>query len=639
MTEQVQFKWIFPNNDGGQITGATNISDEHFRDAKISQALAREMCQNSLDAHKTDRPAVHIEFKLFDISPSQIPDYDGLEDAITKCLNMDSNNDETRKKFEEALSLLKASSIPVLRISDFNTTGLTGSSKPLNTPWVNLVKAVGSSNKKSESGGSFGIGKATAFAASILNTVFFSTYDEEEVKVHQGVARLISFKNDEMGYSFSQGTGYFGTRDETTRWISPATGEMALDPDFSRSEGQYGTDIYILGFKGSFEEIKLSVLDGFFYAIHSEKLTVQIADEIIDKDNLGEHINNLNIPSGEQIFVKEYYASLTNPDIYREKETNRKNCKGVFKLWIKMDETYSCHVAQIRATGMKIMDNGKPAESIKKFSGVLLATGSELNAMLKACENPAHTHWNPKRAIAGSYTSTVNNVFTELKNFYSEVMEEYKPQYQDKIDLFLNTLLSYDDPSSDKSEEKTESDDFSEVNKSFTDIQTITGIKGAKGTEDVNSTSDDTYYSDASGSHESDDALSGAGFHNGGKNSKSHGGENIGDYEGNNYKPQLNSKGVVKVLSKTLSMVGKNKGKYAVVIRVEEDVQNATAEVKMISETGIYEANVLEADIGGHKLNVSHSKIHGINLSANLATVIYFSIDYPDRCNLEVVLK
>lgn len=454
MAEQDQFNWIFPSNDGGMITGANNTSDELFKDSPKGQALAREMCQNSLDAHREGEPPVMIEFKKFSISPSLIPDINQLVSALTKCQEAAQQNDVVKKKFIKALELLKKSKIPVLRISDFNTTGLTGSGAFRDTPWVNLVKAVGSSNKTKESGGSFGMGKATAFSTSDLNTVFFSTYDMEGVKVHQGVARLISYQIDDKGGLFTQGPGYYGRRDEQSRVILPANGEFHLDPSFRREKEQFGTDIYILGFNDNFEDLKISVLDGFFYAIHSEKLIVKLDDEVIDKNTIEGHINSLK---ADNTMVKEYFACLKNPDLSDFEDIKLKDSEGTYHLYLKMGENYHCQIAQIRSSGMKIFDDKKPVDSIINYCGILVAEGVNLNGLLKASENPAHTNWTVYRAKEAGYDNARDVIIEAKKNLVSRAMAQYKPKYQERVPLYINRRLAYSDltkKSEDKQDEK-----------------------------------------------------------------------------------------------------------------------------------------------------------------------------------------
>ena len=58
------------------------------------------------------------------------------------------------------MTICNSETIRVLRISDYNTTGLLGSDKIKNSPCQDLVKSSGVLNKSGELGGSFGIGKS-----------------------------------------------------------------------------------------------------------------------------------------------------------------------------------------------------------------------------------------------------------------------------------------------------------------------------------------------------------------------------------------------------------------------------------------------------------------------------------------------
>ena len=96
-----------------------------------------------------------------------------------------------------------------MRISDFNTIGLTGSGEEINTNWTNLTKSSGASDKKGTAGGSYGIGKYAPFACSDFSTVFYSTYNIDEEVAYQGVSRLVTFKRKEDDET-TQGIGYYG---------------------------------------------------------------------------------------------------------------------------------------------------------------------------------------------------------------------------------------------------------------------------------------------------------------------------------------------------------------------------------------------------------------------------------------------
>lgn len=82
----------------------------------------------------------------------------------------------------------------MIRISNFNTLGLTGSDKTDEiNPWTSLIYSDGISDKDLSSGGSYGIGKSAIFACSMLRTVFYSTLDIDSKKASQGVSKLIRY--------------------------------------------------------------------------------------------------------------------------------------------------------------------------------------------------------------------------------------------------------------------------------------------------------------------------------------------------------------------------------------------------------------------------------------------------------------
>ena len=151
-----------------------------------------------------------------------------------------------------------------------------------------MTKSSGVSDKRGTAGGSFGIGKFAPFACSLFSTIFYSTYDEEGVEASQGVARLVTFTRED-GQN-TQGIGYFGEEKNT-----PVYEQLKLEPGFERKQGQYGTDIYIAGYKFAGEtwksDIIISILDGFLGAIWNEKMELVVGDILINKDSLDDLIN------------------------------------------------------------------------------------------------------------------------------------------------------------------------------------------------------------------------------------------------------------------------------------------------------------------------------------------------------------
>lgn len=152
--------WSFPSNNYGQIFGIADSGVETFKGTPI-KSLAREICQNSIDANLHNGKPTRIDFVTFEIAPKDIPGFSDLQDAFDRAYEFWSmqSSDKAKTFFRNAQNAAKKAKIVCLRISDHNTTGLTGSKDEYNSPWCNLTKSTGASDKGGTNGGSFGIGK------------------------------------------------------------------------------------------------------------------------------------------------------------------------------------------------------------------------------------------------------------------------------------------------------------------------------------------------------------------------------------------------------------------------------------------------------------------------------------------------
>ena len=141
--------WNFPNNGCGQVRGISDAGIETFTGAEI-QSLAREICQNSLDANvEGSTTGVKVEFGRYTINSNDIPGYTDYASNIKK-----ANEYWTTKKSEKTISYLKKalnainkSSSYVLRISDYNTTGLKDPYGDSDEGWKSLTKLDGGATK------------------------------------------------------------------------------------------------------------------------------------------------------------------------------------------------------------------------------------------------------------------------------------------------------------------------------------------------------------------------------------------------------------------------------------------------------------------------------------------------------------
>jgi hypothetical protein len=384
--------WRFPANHDGEDDQLNQPGIEDFRNTPII-SLAREICQNSLDAKDPRHHApVEVHFNLFELPADEFPQIEEFRGILESCKYGQPDSEKTQTFFNRAISIATAEKISCLHISDFNTTGLKGVTSGKNTDWYKLTKAVGSSDKSS-SLGSFGIGKFAPYANSDLRTVFYSTLNSNNERAFQGVSRLISHEWEGVS---TRGTGYFGVRAKNEP-ILEATGI----PNFA-SRDKVGTTIVIAGFqKDSQWELKIirAVLESFFCAIQSETLVVRAGSSKVNKGNLAGWVQKLAISSDEVMkgsLVPFYYESLVSSEAREFVDLNFRG-KGRISLRLISGRNYPKRVAVVRGSGMKIFDKGN-FQTAMKFAGVFNAEGAVVNDYLKSMEPQQHDRLVAARA-------------------------------------------------------------------------------------------------------------------------------------------------------------------------------------------------------------------------------------------------
>lgn len=410
--------WGFPANNWGQRQGISESGIELFKGKPI-QSLAREICQNSLDAGLNNEKAI-VEFSLFEIASEFFPGRTEFQSALSSCLSTwkHQKSKKTVSFIENAMDIINSDSIRCLRISDYNTTGLRGSDQLKNTDWDDLIKAAGSSDKNVTAGGSFGIGKFAPFACSELRTVFYSTIDLDEKQATQGVARLVSFVHDEKTGEETMGVGYYGIPEKNR----PINKLLRLDKNFKRVSS--GTDIYVLGFIDVDEwivNIIDEVLDGFLYAIYKDTLEIKVSNVVLNKETL-------------PIVIEKYESKLSNATMaYYKVLTSEKskwtthNFRNMGDIRIGLlygEEWFPRSVSMIRNPWMKIYDQKNISNSIP-FAGVCIIEGDKLNEYLRKLENPQHTAWEVERLEKKIEINTAKIVLQDIRKLIKKEFENY----------------------------------------------------------------------------------------------------------------------------------------------------------------------------------------------------------------------
>jgi len=367
------------------------------RDGKDN--LAREAIQNSIDAEVDSNKPVQVVFRLETWKKEQIPDVAQFEKILKAC----EQDDKSKKHFQNASRILKSGSIPVLIISDFNTSGLSGADDPDDegSNFYNFFKAIGGvgrSKEKRGGGGCYGYGKAANVAASSFDTFFATSVynkDGNPKIVFMGSLRLVSHKLDGVK---KRAIGSYGLPGQ-----KPVTDKAKIPKEFLRRDGETGTDIFILGMKNHEtwkEDILFSVLKNFWLAIIKKKLEVTIGGKRIDASNVEDECKKFFETT------KIEFKNTENPVpyllAYKEKPDEIKlDTLGPIKLHVKTDKdskNATGHFACFRKNLMLIQT--KRFSSITPFTGLFVCDNQVGNDILRMMEPPNHKEWSTEELHA-----------------------------------------------------------------------------------------------------------------------------------------------------------------------------------------------------------------------------------------------
>ena len=620
--------WMFPSNNFGQENGFNDAGIETFR-GNPWDSLAREVIQNSLDAKLPGSPAlVEVEFKLEYLPIDQFPDKEKFEDILERCREYWRNNTKTRKFFIDALEVLSAAEIPVLKISDYNTTGLTGSDKEHGTNWHNLIKSVGASDKSGGSGGSYGIGKHAPFACSKLRTVFYGTKDCTGGTAFQGVAKLVTHKNADE--ETTQGTGYYGIIERNR----PILDYSEVDSFFRRE--RVGTDVFIAGFNaadGWQNKIIKSVLENFFYAVYQKRLVVRVEGTAINDASLPELIEQYINDDPECLSDKYYNALTSDKSLYFAKDDFEG--LGKVELFILPEKDYPKRVAMVRGTGMKIFDKGHFRMPMK-FAGVMFAVGEKMNEFLRSLEPPPHNNWEPNRHDDEKYAK---RILSKL-NFWineqvrsiaqSDVAEELEVE---GMSQYLPDDLA--DDSSIESERKEGEKDVPkevEVRDHYPEPSFRASAAGADAAA-ADGEEENTEETHGNSSNDTDGGDAGA-ESSGSSGGSGDGGGSTPERDGS--RPTLKTK-PLRFKHVRVFCTDPDKGTYNISI-VPEESGKGYISFKIVGEVGIERADIESVVLKdtGERADITRGKVGPIKFTAGQKTVLQVVLSEPLRCALEV---
>lgn len=400
--------------------GPNDPSEEHFTGKDIEQSLAREMIQNSMDAKADGTGPVRVVFELSAVHTDAIPGIFGLRDAMAAAVE-ESRDLQGHEHVVTAFESACSTRVPVLRIRDYGTQGLTGSESRdhPHTPLSMLTRGTGASSNETWRGGSFGIGSSVGPLASKMRTVAYASKrrDDQDV-IFASVSRLCSHRDGEGTPRL--GTGYYTFLDDLSDFRYRRNPD-SIDGFDSRKET--GTDIYVYDYRAAggtgLLDVKRAAAENFMVAIHRGRLVVEGRTPTggwrLDSETIAETIESDEVLRTELL---PFYRALT------ETKAIPGNLRhtGEVQLYIHVDDTLE------KKLGTQVMR--KPLMKITTlqhtfhvpYAAVFICENDEGNQTLRDIEPATHDKWNDKGPRSNEAA------VKEIKTFIRKELFEVVPQ-------------------------------------------------------------------------------------------------------------------------------------------------------------------------------------------------------------------
>ncbi len=637
-------RWRVGHNSGGTEVSIDPSSIETFKEKPI-ESFAREIIQNSIDAKSKTYDKVFVEFKMFSIPTKFLPGHKDLADGIFQVLKNWDNKKITRenelRRIKQMYHVIRSENITCIRASDFNTLGLHGvNSNSETSSFYTLTKGDGVSYKGGTSGGSKGIGKFASFVNSEIHTVFYSTVATDGGIGYMGIANLPS------GYYIGENGRPIPNLKTNGEWFyadgeakKPIKGQLNLDPNFKRAETEYGTDIFVVGFKkeeGWENEIIAKTLDSFLVAIYREKLEVKVNGITINKATLSKIIEKLESVVRRDIFrsIKSQYDLLNDPDI--KKDEIIIDGKGKIDLYTKIYKKEESSLATkrcilVRFPYMKIKDLTRIITV--DFSALAVINDDEINEILRKFENPQHTNWYFERK---DYELKDRN---EGKALFNEIRAKIKEKIESHV--FSSDQKELDFEGAEEFLPDSSVGDFGNTQiKTKKEKPVIHKKRKRKNIDHVGfeegglSLNPDI----VSPSDEPGDEIFPEGEIRGiiERNKKKKINNVPGDEVVGLRKVELKGVRYHLVVNDVLN------GEYSIKFKHTEDLNNCDLTLKIEGDTPgtneIHDFNIIEAKVNGVKVEIINNKIIGFNVEKDIINIIDFKTDQKEMFSGQVII-
>lgn len=624
-------RWCFEKKGIAEYSSTDSIPAAQIFKNGVYRNLVREILQNVIDArdvirHGSDPAKARFEF--MHLRRDEVPGVEELSKNIVSACKFarkrNGNRQDGIERFREANErfLMKGGSIPVLKISDFNTEGLT------KQRYEGLIQDSGISRNNFKKGGSYGYGKFAPFSMTTIHTIIYVSRSIEGKYIFQSRTFLPAFTNAE-GVEM-KGQGIFGLPDEESNSCLPIIDEKLVSPTFKRDES--GTDIYILCFTEAEDwkyRLAIEVLENFFFAIHENRLEVSIVsysdgnkDSIVfNKSNLQQQLltyeklheeRSVNADDDDDDFTAPKFYRVLNDSEHKEIHWNFKEM-GWVDIYILCGNAENGindrSLLEMRSSGMKIqIYTGFRIHGY--FNAVVVARGKEndvetdyhndISMFLGKIEPIAHDTWDvdesdesiPKedRVNAKRYVSDIR---TRVKNEAKEMMSVDDEPVLDAFGMgrFLPDIDKAENGNNRSGEEAVDKlvaeddEQFQKVNDNRSSANLESDRKGIETKRKSN------------------------GVDPSGKNNN-HRRERKNSNRNNHHGPQQIHSGAAIHLERVRTPFDCTNGNYRISFTSTETVDNMLVSVDVTGENGsTYKTLIVRAEKDGHELQIPENKV------------------------------
>ncbi|WP_079406463.1 helix-turn-helix transcriptional regulator [Streptomyces sp. 3211] len=445
------------HRDGGREYG--NAAAFAF-DAGLA-VLAREAVQNSLDERLDQTRPVRVRFTLHELRGESLTAF--LTALRWKELEAHyaaaaQSRQKVGRVLEEGLrSLRDDSSLLLLRVDDYNAAGLTGPEYGDGRFAAVVRRQLDSHKRNDRAGGSFGLGKATLWAASRLGLVLMnSTLSEshEGRTAHRVIGRLDLPWREVEGVAYA-GPAWLGEPDTEKERESVSRSWWAAEQEVTdlrldRDSDDPGTSFLVVGahdaagggntLQDMVEALSIAIADNFWAAMtagRSTPATLEASvrafrddETIVPEHRVDPHERHPGLARAFQAYLDgETVTELTAADQVAAAEVRldvpplraegRKAVPATHRAVLLVspaadsDEEHS-RIVCMRGTRMTVTSR-RPRNlgmGVDPFQAVLLAgfatgddddTAHAAEAFLRAAEPPEHDRWGVTEELSALY--------------------------------------------------------------------------------------------------------------------------------------------------------------------------------------------------------------------------------------------